>query len=301
MYETLAENNPARSSSPLLRGPAGLRQLRAGQHLTQTRSRTSSARPSRLPRHDARFAQISHAGLRIDNEDFAGRRRAPAKKGRHARALTVESITSSSVIAAAKRQSAGCASNSMSSIYLLSPSSTDVQPARGCVWRHHREPLPHGEHSRHPFTCGKRFPVLIKVNVDTGGGCRKCHRDMVSAAAPRKVELVGFSGVDFINLPKTATLSLSRSSACAPVPDIPSLVGGVRSLADMRRVKLASVRLARPLIDREPDFVEGARGRRTICVSCSRCFVLPHMHPGIRCVWAWKKERARQKQAAIQK
>ena len=59
----------------------------------------------------------------------------------------------------------------------------------------------------------------------------------------------------------------------------------------------------RSLGQREPDFVtkELAGGEKSICVSCSRCFVLPHMHPGIRCVWAWKKERARQKQAVAQK
>ena len=159
--------------------------------------------------------------------------------------------------------------------------------------------------------CGKDFPVLIKVNVDTKAeDAEGYHRDMVWLLRRAKalgVELVEFSGVDFINLPKTATLYYlpQVKRLRAEVPDMPlSLVGGVRSLADMEAVIEAGIEcvsLGRSLIA-EPDFVtkELAGGEKSICVSCSRCFVLPHMHPGIRCVWAWKKERARQKQAAAQ-
>lgn len=73
-----------------------------------------------------------------------------------------------------------------------------------------------------------------------------------------------------------------------------SLVGGVRSLENMETVISAGidcVSLGRALIA-EPDFVKKALagGGESICVSCSRCFVLPHMHPGIRCIWIWKKK-----------
>ena len=76
-----------------------------------------------------------------------------------------------------------------------------------------------------------------------------------------------------------------------------SLVGGVRSLADMERVLAAGfelVSLGRALIA-EPDFLrkELAGGAPSICVSCCRCFVLPEMHPGYRCVWQWKEARAK--------
>ena len=59
---------------------------------------------------------------------------------------------------------------------------------------------------------------------------------------------------------------------------------------------IACVSLGRALIA-EPDFVtkELSGGEKSICLSCSRCFVLPHMHPGIRCVWVWKKEHAKMK------
>ena len=80
-----------------------------------------------------------------------------------------------------------------------------------------------------------------------------------------------------------------------------SLVGGVRSLADMETVLAAGfdmVSLSRALIA-EPDFVpkELAGGDKSICISCCRCFVLPEMHKGMRCVWQWKKARAAAKAA----
>ena len=154
--------------------------------------------------------------------------------------------------------------------------------------------------------CGEDFPVLLKVNVDTKAeDAEGYHRDMVwllQRAKALGVELVEFSGVDFINQPKTATLyylpQIKRLHE--EVPDMPlSLVGGVRSLADMETVieaGIACVSLGRALIA-EPDFVtkELSGGEKSICLSCSRCFVLPHMHPGIRCVWVWKKERAKMK------
>ena len=53
------------------------------------------------------------------------------------------------------------------------------------------------------------------------------------------------------------------------------------------------VSLSRSLIA-EPDFVMKALagGEKSTCVSCCRCFVLPEMHKGMRCVWQWKKARA---------
>ena len=221
-------------------------------------------------------------------------------------------------IAAAKRlQSAGCDGVQLHAAhsYLLSrfidPTFNQREDAYGgTIENRFRmvEEIICGIHE----ACGKDFPVLIKVNVDTKAeDAEGYHRDMVWLLRRAKalgVELVEFSGVDFINLPKTATLYYlpQVKRLRAEVPDMPlSLVGGVRSLADMEAVIKAGIEcvsLGRSLIA-EPDFVtkELAGGEKSICVSCSRCFVLPHMHPGIRCVWAWKKERARQKQAVAQK
>lgn len=323
MYETLAENNLGTIISghccvdPLGRANPEQVNIYADSFTDQFRKAVAIAHA-----HDARFiAQISHAGPRaIDNEDLADVVARPLKKGRHARALTVEEIhhIEQCFIAAAKRlQSAGCDGVQLhvAHSYLLSrfidPTFNQREDAYGgTIENRFRmvEEIIRGIHE----ACGKDFPVLIKVNVDTKAeDAEGYHRDMVwllQRAKALGVELVEFSGVDFINLPKTATLYylLQVKRLRAEVPDIPlSLVGGVRSLADMEAVIKAGIEcvsLGRSLIA-EPDFVtkELAGGEKSICVSCSRCFVLPHMHPGIRCVWAWKKERARQKQAAIQK
>lgn len=322
MYETLAENNLGTIISghccvdPLGRANPEQVNIYADSFTDQFRKAVAIAHA-----HDARFiAQINHAGPRaIDNEDLADVVARPLKKGRHARALTVEEIhhIEQCFIEAAKRlQSAGCDGVQLHAAhsYLLSrfidPTFNQREDAYGgTIENRFRmvEEIICGIHE----ACGKDFPVLIKVNVDTKAeDAEGYHRDMVWLLRRAKalgVELVEFSGVDFINLPKTATLYYlpQVKRLRAEVPDMPlSLVGGVRSLADMEAVIKAGIEcvsLGRSLIA-EPDFVtkELAGGEKSICVSCSRCFVLPHMHPGIRCVWAWKKERARQKQAAAQ-
>ena len=160
--------------------------------------------------------------------------------------------------------------------------------------------------------CGETFPVFIKINIDTKHEDKAAyHEDMVwilKRCREIGVELVELSGVDFINQPKTATLYYLEEAARLKqlVPEQPlSLVGGVRSLADMEAVLAAgidAVSLGRALIA-EPDFVTKslAGAEKSICVSSSRCFVLPNMHPGIRCVWAWKAEKARRKERQAQK
>ena len=311
MYETLAENNLGTIISghccvdPLGRANPEQVNIYADSFTDQFRKAVAIAHA-----HDARFiAQINHAGPRaIDNEDLADVVARPLKKGRHARALTVEEIhhIEQCFIAAAKRlQSAGCDGVQLHAAhsYLLSRFIDPTFNQRedeygGTIENRFRmvEEIICGIHG----ACGKDFPVLIKVNVDTKAeDAEGYHRDMVWLLRRAKalgVELVEFSGVDFINLPKTATLYY--------LPQVKRLRAEVRSLADMEAVIKAGIEcvsLGRSLIA-EPDFVtkELAGGEKSICVSCSRCFVLPHMHPGIRCVWAWKKERARQKQAAAQ-
>lgn len=266
--------------------------------------------------HDVRFIpQINHAGPRaIDNEDLVDVVARPLKKGRHARALTVGEIhhIEQCFIEAAKRlQQSGCdgvqlhAAHSYLLSRFLDPTFNQREDAYGGTIENRfrmTEEIIRGIQE----ACGEDFPVLLKVNVDTKAeDAEGYHRDMVwllQRAKALGVELVEFSGVDFINQPKTATLyylpQIKRLHE--EVPDMPlSLVGGVRSLADMETVieaGIACVSLGRALIA-EPDFVtkELSGGEKSICLSCSRCFVLPHMHPGIRCVWVWKKERAKMK------
>ncbi|MFV0637170.1 NADH:flavin oxidoreductase [Mitsuokella sp.] len=264
--------------------------------------------------------QINHAGPRaIDNEDLVDVVARPLKKGRHARELTVAEIhhIETCFIDAAKRiKETGCDGVQLHAAhsYLLSRFLDPVFNQRTDAY---------GGSSENRFrmveeiirgikeTCGEDFPVLLKVNVDTKDEDAEGYHDemvyLLHRAKELGIELVEFSGADFINQPKDATLyyfsQIKRLKD--EVPEMPlSLVGGVRSLDDMEKVISAGIEcvsLGRALIA-EPDFVkkELAGGEKSICVSCSRCFVLPHMHPGIRCIWAWKKERARRKKAAAE-
>lgn len=271
---------------------------------------------------DARFiVQINHAGPRaIDNDDLADVVARPLKKERTARALTKEEIKDieAHFIAAARRaQQAGADGVQLHAAhsYLLSRFIDPTFNQRtdeygGDIEGRFRmtEEIIRGIHE----ACGPDFPVLIKVNIDTKHeDARGYHDDMVwllHRVHALGVTLVEFSGVDFINLPHDATLYYLEEAVRLKqeVPEVPlSLVGGVRSLADMENVMAAGIEcvsIGRPLIA-EPDFVtkELSGGEKSICISCSRCFVLPHMHPGVRCVWAWKKIRAAQKAAKIGK
>lgn len=259
--------------------------------------------------------QISHAGPRaIDTEDLADVTARPLKKDREARMLTLAEIQAieGRFIAAAKRlQGAGVDGVQLHAAhsYLLSRFIDPTFNQRtdeygGTVENRFRiiENIIRGIKS----ACGEQFPVFIKINVDTEAEdqagyaadmqwiLRRCHA--------LGVELVELSGVDFINQPRTDTLYyLEKAQALkTAVPEQAlSLVGGIRSLFDMDEAIAAgmdAVSLGRALIA-EPDFVtkQLAGAEKSICVSCSRCFVLPHMHPGIRCVWAWKAEKSRQK------
>lgn len=266
--------------------------------------------------HGALFVpQISHAGPRaVDNDDLADVVARPLKKGHEARALTVaeiQHIEQMFVAAAVRLQRAGVDGVQLHAAhsYLLSRfidpyfnQRTDAYG--GSIENRFRmtEEIVKGIKA----ACGEDFPVLIKVNCDTRAEDTAAYEaDMVwllQRCHEIGVELVEFSGADFIRLPKDRTLyylDIVKRYKQA-VPEMPvSLVGGARSAADMEQVLasgIEAISLARPLIA-EPDFVSKqlVGGEKSICVSCNRCFALPHMHPGVRCVWAWKRLRAQQK------
>lgn len=256
--------------------------------------------------------QISHAGPRsIGHDDLADVVARPLKKGRNARMLTVEEIHAIEqrfIQAAVRLQKAGVDGVQLHAAhsYLLSRFIDPTFNQRtdeygGDVAGRFRmtERIIRGIHE----ACGTSFPILLKINIDTKQEDHAAYREdmiwILSRCRELGVSLVELSGVDFINQPRTATLYyLDEAKALRKaVPQMPlSLVGGVRSLADMEAVLdagLDAVSLGRALIA-EPDFLPKAlAGKTSICLSCSRCFVLPHMHPGIRCVWAWKARRAK--------
>ena len=270
---------------------------------------------------DVRFIpQLSHAGPRaIDQDDLADVVARPLKKDRDARMLTLEEIQAIEqrfIAAAVRLQSVGVDGVQLHAAhsYLLSRFIDPTFNQRtdsygGSVENRFRmtERIIRGIKE----ACGESFPVLIKINLDTKAeDPAGYHEDMIwilQRCRALGVELVELSGVDFINQPRTDTLYYLDEARRlkAAVPEQPmSLVGGIRSLDNMDEVLdagLDAVSLGRALIA-EPDFVtkQLSGGEASICVSCSRCFVLPHMHPGIRCVWAWKAEKARQKAGRIE-
>lgn len=276
------------------------------------------AAAERIHAHGALFIpQISHAGPRaIDTEDLADVSARPLKKDREARALTLAEIKQieQDFIAAARRlQAAGVDGVQLHAAhsYLL---SRFIDP----TFNERTDEYGGSAEGRFRIACniitgikqacGADFPVLMKINIDTKHDDAAAYHEamiyMLERAQELGVELVELSGVDFINQPKDAHLYYLEEARRlrAAVPTLPlSLVGGVRTLAEMEEVLAAgidAVSLGRPLVA-EPDFVtkQLAGADKSICLSCNRCFVMPNVHPGIRCVWAWKAERARQKAA----
>jgi len=139
--------------------------------------------------------------------------------------------------------------------------------------------------------------VLIKINNDSKTDDETYGMDMVYMLKKSKalgIELVECSGVDFISRPRTDTLYyLERVAKLRREVDIPmSLVGGVRSLADMETVLdsgIDMVSIGRPFIC-EPDLLPKllAGQKKAKCLSCNKCFAIPHIRTGMRCVFQRK-------------
>lgn len=262
--------------------------------------------------YGAKFiVQISHAGPRaIHNDDLTDVVGRDLKKNRHARELSLAEIAEikRQFVEAAKRlKEAGVDGVQLHAAhsYLLSRfidatfnQRTDVYG--GTVENRFR--LCHEIIEEIKAECGEAFPVLVKINNDSKTDDAAYGEEMVYILETCKqlgVELVECSGVDFISQARTDTLYyLERVAALRQKVALPlSLVGGVRSLADMEKV-LASgidmVSLGRPLIC-EPDLFPKllAGQEKAKCLSCNRCFALPHIKPGLRCVF----ERQRQKKS----
>ena len=260
--------------------------------------------------------QLSHAGPRaIDTEDLADVSQRDLKKGRHARELTPEEIKAieGSFIAAAQRlQKAG-----VDGVQLHGAHSYLLSRFLDPTFNQRTDSYGNSEENRFRIleeiitgiraACGGDFPIALKINIDSKYEDPELYarslRFYLTRCQALGLEFVELSGVDFINQPKDATLYYLEQAAALKkeFPRLPlALVGGVRSLQDIEKALaegLDLVSLSRGLIA-DPDLLIKLQigGEKSRCVSCSRCFVLPHLHPGIRCVWAWKEVKARQKQ-----
>ncbi len=318
MYEQLAENGvgtiitghvcvmPGGRANPeqiVIWGDEDIPQFRKAAELVH-------ARESRL------IVQISHAGPRtIEDVELADVTARPLKKDREARSLRIEEIyeiEEAFVQAAVRLQKAGVDGVQLHGAhsYLLSRfldptfNQRDDEYGGNAGGRFRIvENILQGIRRE----CGENFPVLIKLNVDTKSDMEAYGEDMLyilNRCRELGVVLAELSGVDFINQPKDARLYyLDLAAGLRWKVELPmSLVGGVRSLEDMEKVLSSGidmVSLSRALIA-EPDFVtKSLQGQeKSICVSCCRCFVLPNVHPGVRCVWEWKKKKKESRKQA---
>ena len=317
MYQTLAKNGIGTivtghcCVSPSGRANPEQINIFADEHIRQF-----SKAAELVHAEDTRFiVQINHAGPRaIDEEDLADVVDRPLKKNRHARMLTIEeihAIEAAFIAAAVRVRQSGADGVQLHAAhsYLLSRFldplfNTRTDSYGGTVQNRFRmvENIVRGIQA----ACGADFPVWIKINSDTKGDDAAYEQDLLwilRRCRELGIELAELSGADFINQPRERTLYyLERAARMRKAVELPmSLVGGVRSLADMEQViarGMDMVSLGRPLIA-EPDFVTKVlQGQeKSIWISCSRCFVMPHMHPGVRCVWEWKKLRAQQRKA----
>lgn len=304
MYETLAENGIGLIISGHCcvspRGRANEEQL----NVFDDRAVGDIARAVKLV-HEAGsrlIFQLSHAGPRaIGVEDLADVTARPLKKGKTARELRGEEIGAirEEFIAAARRvKRAGAdgvqlhAAHSYLLSRFLDPTFNQRTDAYGGDAAN-RFRLVGEIVAGIKAACGADFPVLLKINSDTKGDDAAYESDliyMLGEARRLGAELVELSGVDFLSEPRTATLYyLPRAKRLRRAVEEPlSLVGGVRSLADMEEViesGLDMVSLSRPLIC-EPDLLPRLRAgqERSNCLGCNRCFVIARLHPGLRCV-----------------
>lgn len=260
------------------------------------------------------IVQINHAGPRaIHNNDLAGVMERDLKKGKHCRALTIEDISKikNQFITGAKRLAqAGVDGVQLHAAhsYLISQFLDPTFNQRNDIY---------GGNVKNRFRllkeiiigikaeCPTELPLFVKVNNDTATDNEQYEADMIyilRECAKLGVAAVELSGYDFLSEPKSNhNYYLERASRLKKaVPDLPIiLVGGIRSLADMEAVLAEGidiVSLGRPLIS-EPDLITRLLGESTLsarCVSCNRCFAIPKIQPGIRCVFNRNKPQKHQ-------
>ena len=256
------------------------------------------------------IVQISHAGPRaVGQEELVDVVDRELKKNRQARELTLAEISGieQDFIAAAKRlQQAGVdgvqlhAAHSYLLSRFLDKTFNQRQDAYGGSVEN-RFRICAEIITGIKAACGDDFPVLIKLNNDSKTEDEAYAADMVYMLRRCKalgVELAECSGVDFLAKKREERLYyLDRIAALRQQVELPlSLVGGVRSLADMDAVLEAGidmVSLGRPLVC-EPDLLPRLLGGQpeSRCLSCNKCFALPHIRPGLRCVLQRKLKKA---------
>ena len=258
--------------------------------------------------------QINHAGPRaIDTDELYDVSERDLKKNRHAAELSLEqigNIKDAFISAAYRLKQAGTDGVQLHAAhsYLLSRFIDETFNKRhdqygGSIENRFRlcAEIIAGIKKQ----CGSDFPVAIKINNDTKADNEKYAADMdyvITKCQQLDIEFIEWSGVDFINQPRTNSLYyFDRIKDFAQKYPIPmSIVGGIRTADDINKVlasKITLISLARALIC-EPDILTrlaSGQSDKSSCLSCNRCFAVPHLHPGLRCVFQLKNLHSNKK------
>lgn len=268
-----------------------------------------------IHKHNSLFMpQINHAGPRaIDTDEYYDVSECDLRKDRHAAALSmeqIETIRESFIAAAYRLKQAGVDGVQIHAAhsYLLSRFIDETFNERTDIYGgniENRFRLCAQIISGIKEKCGADFPVAIKINNDTNADDRKYAYDMeyiIRKCQELDVEFIEWSGVDFLSKSRTDSLYyFDRINSFAKHTTLPiSIVGGIKSIEDIEKIQNSNIpliSLGRALIC-EPDILtKFATGQsdKSLCVSCNRCFAVPHLHKNIRCVLHWKKIRQAQK------
>ncbi|WP_182187588.1 NADH:flavin oxidoreductase [Pectinatus frisingensis] len=316
MYNTLSQNNIALIISGhccvLAGGLANEEQIR----IDDDKYIAQFHRAAKLiHQHNSLFMpQISHAGPRaIDTDNLFDVSARELKKNHHAAQLSCEQITvikKAFITAAYRLKQAGVDGIQLHAAhsYLLSrfidKTFNNRQDKYGGDIKN-RFRLCSEIISGIKEKCGDDFPIAIKINSDSQTDDETYAADMdyvIDKCQQLGIEFIEWSGVDFINQPRSDSLYyFKRINTFAQNHSIPmSIVGGVKSVNDINTIlasKIKLISLARTLIC-EPDILTkfaSGQTQKSSCLSCNRCFAIPHIHPGIRCILHWKKMRQQHK------
>lgn len=249
------------------------------------------------------IAQINHAGPRaVNQEELAGVSAAELKKGKVARELTlaeIDKIKKEFIDAAYRVKQSG-----LDGVQIHAAHSYLLSQFIDKTFNHRTDAYGGSLENRFRIIreiivgarekCGEDFPIFIKINNDSRTEDDAYEAEllyMLKELETLEIEAVELSGVDFISQPRTATNyyidRIARIKKAVPELSI-VLVGGVRSLADMDQVLTKGVdmiAMSRPFIC-EPDILQRLFDgqEKSKCLNCSKCFVLPKIKKGIRCV-----------------
>lgn len=245
------------------------------------------------------IAQLAHAGAKARVEEPLGPSVLELREGCPSKEMTKQDIEEVKVafIEAAKRaKEAGFdgVQVHMAHGYLLSEFTTEMYNKRTDEYggnRENRFRLPKEIILGIQEACGSDYPIFVKINSNALMDDEAYEQDLIYYVKQFEafgIEAVELSGCDFSSKKRSEHVYyLKRAQLLKTKVNVPLiLVGGIRTLDDVKAVKEAGidlVSLSRPFIC-EADFVEKLQENQSSqCLSCNQCFGL-YYRKGKRCV-----------------